>query len=260
VTINGQPAETGDILVVYDGERLVGKAMIIQTAVLGEGDPIATCKVTVNLSEKATLSFVVWDRSAQRRCGSSVQLEMHKNGDTLGSKADPVLIPADDRTQQTFVLAKPGWHPISFSVLPNPATREAVFGEAPIKRVEPETERFEIGKGYWVQVTNHDVTWVVTGAEALDKTLTLEKGWNFIGYPLLRAGRIEDVLRDAVTEGKIVEIATQHAQWPHGGLTTLHPGVGYDVYAPAPCTIRWRSALPTNLPNWKRLSARNTRL
>ena len=241
VTINGVPAETGDVLAVYDGERLVGKAFITRQASFGGDEGIAYCAVQVNLSEKADLSFVVWDRSAERRCGAAVKMEMGKNGKTLGSPEDPVLIAADDRTQQTLTVSKPGWHLVSFNVLPEDSTVGNVLGGLEgFKSIDPAVERLEIGAAYWLHATEKGASIVVSGRGDETKELQLSAGWNLVGYTLPRAGRIEDVLRKALVSGLVTEVTDDKESYPDGSLTTMMPGSGYWIYAPKACTIAYQ--------------------
>ena len=243
VTINGAPADTGDVLAVYDGERLVGKAFITRQASFGGDEGIAYCVVQVNLSEKADLSFVVWDRSAEKRCGVAATMEMHKNGDVLGSEKEPVLIAADDRTQMTLKIAKPGWQLVSFNVLPDVPTVEKVLGGLEgFKGIDPQVERLEIGAAYWLHVTEKGASIVVSGRGDETKELELKAGWNLVGYTLPRAGRIEDVLRKAFVAGLITEVTDDKESYPFGSLTTMHPGAGYWVYAPRACKIAFQKS------------------
>ena len=243
VTINGEPAETGDMLAVYDGELLVGKAFITRTASFGGGPGDARCTVEVNISEKTDLSFVVWDRSAEKRCGVAATMEMGKNDKTIGSSSNPVLIAADDRTQLTMAFASPGWHLVSFNILPDEPTYGNVFGGAEgVVEVRPATDTYKIGEAYWVHVTRGNTSWTLSGRGDERKEIPLVLGWNLVGYTLPRAGRIEDVLRQALVDGRITSVTDDVESYPLGGLTTMHPGKGYWVFATRPCTISYQSS------------------
>jgi hypothetical protein len=170
-------------------------------------------------------------------------MEMHKNGDTLGSKKEPVLIAADDRTQMTLTVAKPGWQLVSLNVLPDdPTVGNVLGGLEGFKGIDPEVERLEIGEAYWLHVTTKGASCVVSGRGDETMEIELDAGWNLVGYTLPRAGRIEDVLRKALVDRLITEVTDDKESYPFGGLTTMHPGEGYYVYAPKSCKISYQKS------------------
>lgn len=146
-------------------------------------------------------------------------------------------------------LAKAGWHLVSFNVLPDDASPSSVFSSVSgkIESVvqggkvwRPSTggrlTTLQVGGGYWVRTMMDNVSWSVVGFPNPDVEISLSKGWNLVGYPLLQSGATSAVLKTALDSGKVTKIVSGTKVYP-GRLTELSPGVGYWFYAPAACTI-----------------------
>ena len=154
-------------------------------------------------------------------------------------------------TNCTMSVSVPGWHEVSFPVLPEGGKPEEIFsavvdqigyvarGSANWSPTAGGTlTTLEIGKGYWLQTTASNVVWTVTGQDNPDVEIALKPGWNLIGYPLLEEGEIATVLATALATGNIRYICSGTCVFP-GTLTTLTPGKGYWVYAEAEGTVRF---------------------
>ena len=157
----------------------------------------------------------------------------------------------DEIESMTVSLPHGGWQEVSFAVLPAGGDPADVFAPVEDKigyvtygsmNWNPLTggtlTALEFGKGYWVQATDENVAWTVTGQTNPDVEIALKAGWNLIGYPLLGEGEIETVLETALATEKIDFIYSGSRVYP-GTLTTLTPGRGYWVYANAAVTIRF---------------------
>ena len=146
-------------------------------------------------------------------------------------------------------LAKAGWHLVSFNVLPDDASPSSVFSSVSGK-IESVVQgskvwrpsaggrltSLQIGGGYWVRTTADNVSWSVVGFPNSGVEISLSKGWNLVGYPLLESGATATVLKTAFDSGKVTKVVSGTKVYP-GRLTELSPGVGYWFYAPAACTI-----------------------
>ncbi len=146
-------------------------------------------------------------------------------------------------------LAKAGWHLVSFNVLPDDVSPSSVFSSVSDKIESvvqggkvwrPSTggrlTTLQVGGGYWVRTTTDNVSWSVVGFPNPGVEISLSKGWNLVGYPLLQSGATSAVLKTALESGKVTKIVSGTKVYP-GRLTELSPGLGYWFYAPAACTI-----------------------
>ena len=271
VTIDGEAASSGDILAIYDGAsdsvngRLVGKQIIVfgndgEFNVNG-ANPIMEARCTVYLyltPGEHNLSFKVWDRNEQRELYSYTRCRIEP-GQTVGTERDPFLVEALTLVRQDLSLGPKGWHLVSFNVLPDAPsnTTEDVFGEVKdgiftvlkpsaagdgmwLPTVPYDTLRtIEFGAGYWVETTADDVAWRVQGHWSTDVEYSLAEGWNLIGYPLPRAGRIDAVLADLMASGVVEQIIGETASYPCGNLDVFQPGQAYWVKAARACTYRF---------------------
>ncbi|HKZ63152.1 MAG TPA: hypothetical protein VJ400_01800, partial [Thermoplasmata archaeon] len=94
-----------------------------------------------------------------------------------------------------------------------------------------------ITNALWVNVLGAD-SFVVVGIVPSGTQVDLVQGWNFVGFPSLKANpyRVSD-LRNATAEVAFVE--TYDTTGPYflrrlAGMDELLPGYGYWVYATAP--------------------------
>ena len=99
------------------------------------------------------------------------------------------------------------------------------------------SEEVRVGDGYWVETTRDGVEIEVEGSGDEGREILLNEGWNLVGYTLPRPGRVEDVLRSALRDGKVTEIVNGLATYPGGGLVTMQPGEAYWIRATALCRI-----------------------
>ena len=161
--------------------------------------------------------------------------------------AEPGLEP--DPIRQMITLSKAGWNRVSFNVLPDNPSPEEVFADVAdkmdrvvqgIRTWKPgaggRLAKLQIGVGYWVLTTEDNVTWSIAGSPNPGVEISLSKGWNLVGYPLLESGATATVLKTALDSGKVTKIVSGASVYP-GRLTTMSPGGGYWVYAPSECTI-----------------------
>ena len=159
------------------------------------------------------------------------------------------VVPQPDPIRQTITLSKAGWNRVSFNVLPDNPSPEEVFADVAdkmdrvvqgIRTWKPgaggRLAKLQIGVGYWVLTTEDNVTWSIAGSPNPGVEISLSKGWNLVGYPLLESGATATVLKTALDSGKVTKIVSGASVYP-GRLTTMSPGGGYWVYAPSECTI-----------------------
>ena len=128
-------------------------------------------------------------------------------------------------------------------------------GQNAILRYSEETgwqgtlQALEAAQGYKVQMKNAtDVT--LRGAiYDVNKPVTLQQGWNWIGCPLYNATNLEAALANYIPQegDKVVGLdafATyENGQW-YGSLTTLQPGQSYLLYTTQEQEFCWQNLSP----------------
>jgi hypothetical protein len=157
--------------------------------------------------------------------------------------------------EQTIAIPRTGWNLVSFNVLPDDPSPEAVFADVAdsVQSVVSGTRRWtpqsggrlatlQIGVGYWVKTTRDNVEWTISGKPDEAVVINVNEGWNLIGYPLLEAGAPETVLRSASEAGIVSSVVSGTRRWtPQSGgrLTEMTPGVGYWLKAAKSGTIKF---------------------
>ncbi|MBQ6340507.1 MAG: hypothetical protein IJI36_15315, partial [Kiritimatiellae bacterium] len=263
VTVDGVPASAGDILAVFSGNMIVGKAAIEYSNQNGVAK--ATCRPVMFFSGSKTLSFKLWDADAEAVLESSFTVTA-ASGDIIGSVTSPRRVAFSSATDDVPcpVSLKSGWNLVSFSALPDSPTPQSVFSPvaSSIRYVSdvagnlwmPNASNNGIstlrrGVGYWVNSSANNVNWDVAGRVDTETEISLSQGWNLIGYTLPRAGNIADVLRTAIATGKVQYIADQAGNvYPGGALSNMRPGVGYWLRATGAFTLKFdRTGMSTTL-------------
>ena len=256
VTIDGEAASSGDILAVFSGNTIVGKASVVYEN--QNGDAVATCSVVMFFSGSKTLSFKLWDADEEEILESQATLRL-SSGDVVGTAASPHEIAFSLDVQVPCpVSLRTGWNLVSFSALPESPTPANVFAEvsSSVQYVcdaqgnlwspsssNPGLSTVRLGEGYWVRSASGGVDWNVEGRGNPDTEISLVQGWNLIGYTLPRAGLVANVLRTALASGKVQYITDQSGNvYPGGSLTSIQPGVGYWVRATGAYAMKFESS------------------
>jgi len=246
VKVNGYFSGVGDMVAVFAGDRLVGKASVtLLSSIIGLFTGASGCTIDVNISAEEDLTFMVWDRTRHKLCASTTRLHLAP-GETKGSSLNRFLIEANDRSRLTLRFEKGGWHLVSINVAPSDPTVQSIFtgtdGVNAVKSEDQEMtpeEAVEVGKGYWVETCQDDVEVSIEGSPDEECEIALKAGWNLVGYPLPRQGRVEDVLRTALSAGLITEIISGASSYPRGNLTMLCPGQAYWMNASSVGTLKF---------------------
>ena len=244
VSVDGEAASAGDILAVFSGNTVVGKAPIFYEN--HNGVVSATCRPVMFFSGRKTLSFRLWDADKEEILECSTTLTV-SSGDITGTVTSPYEISfssINDNVPCELDLNS-GWNLVSFSVLPDNPSPANVFADVTdsVLYVSDVTgnlwgpsignsglSTLRLGAGYWVRSSDDDVTFTVEGRGNSETQIALQSGWNLIGYTLPQAGTINAVLRTALASGKVQYIADQFGNvYPGGLLSEMRPGVGYWV-------------------------------
>ena len=240
VTIEGEVAESGDVVAIYVGNELRGK----QEVIIAGG--VAWVNVLVNAAGgNETISFKVYDASAGVTHEKSKSSAVISTGGDVGSFASPLMIEMKDFETQTLSL-KEGWNLVSFYVEADDMSPATVF--APIQgkllQVKNLTQSYDpsvpsflntlsslsVKDGYWLKVSE-DVSLSVEGAVPAGASITVKSGWNLVGYPRLSG---EAVAAELTSLGNtVVQIKDLGSSYDPSvpsflnTLSTMVPGSGY---------------------------------
>ncbi|MDB4503920.1 leucine-rich repeat protein, partial [Akkermansiaceae bacterium] len=240
VTIEGEVAESGDVVAIYVGNELRGKQEVITNG------GVAWVNVLVNAAGgNETISFKVYDASTGVTHEKSKSSAVISTGGTVGSFASPLMIEMKDFETQTLSL-KEGWNLVSFYVEADDMSPATVF--APIQgkllQVKNLTQSYDpsvpsflntlsslsVKDGYWLKVSE-DVSLSVEGAVPAGASITVKSGWNLVGYPRLSG---EAVAEELTSLGNtVVQIKDLGSSYDPSvpsflnTLSTMAPGSGY---------------------------------
>ncbi len=246
VELFARAAAAGDVVAVYHGEELRGKAEVFI-----DGD-IPGVNIQVQVAQDGeVMTFKVWDRANDVVHNADIGCTVTAtSGTTVGSYPDNLFLikVSNEITLKLELFA--GWNQISFNIdFDDPSIRSVL--EPVIDSVitvqnengtfDPELDdqwntlsEFAGAKGYWVRM--HDDRFLALEGKAYERTavtVTLREGWNHIGYPLAGAGRVRDVLADALATGIVERVMNAHGSFiPEmpdalNSLTIMAPGSGY---------------------------------
>ncbi len=181
-----------------------------------------------------------------------------------GTLADPVILEVTNQLQQTLQLQQ-AWNWISLNIRPTSARPEKVFAPVlgDITTVKSKSQFFTVNTAdttYGGTLKTMDVIssyrvnalreatfhFDGTAVDCSQTSITIRKGWNWIGYLPLQTMSVNDALADIEpASGDLVKSKTAFAvydgaQWI-GTLTRMTPGEGYMFlsHAAAPFTFRY---------------------
>ena len=269
LTIMGEPAAQGDCVAVYrqDTNVLCGLGKVL--------DDSGTLTLVCYAPAGVTLHFKVWQMSSGINdpqiydCDAKCDLVAPASGAFLTGHS----LSVSDKVDLTLTLKwSDDWHIISFNVEPDDKTPAAVFGEVSDK-IQAVTQGIEfwmpgmtsslaeiqVGKAYWVKATEDSVTWTVSGKVKPETTISLEEGWNLIGYTLQDAGNITDVLATALAANAI-DFITYGVDFYPGVLTKMEPGKGYWVHATKKYTLTYDEPIAASPKGARLMSAAPKRM
>ena len=244
-------------MAAYVGNELRGKSSVVDIS----GRSLVNLTVNVNANGEE-IKFKIWTPSDGRIIDARADCTaVSASGDSLGSLDSPFeIVFANDLNLE--LLLKEGWNQVSFNVgLENMAVRtilsDVIDNVALVQGSGtsfnpswPDSlntlKSFDNTSGFWVKM-NAAASVSLTGS-ALDvsaKTISLNVGWNNIGYTPATAASIRTVLATALDDGKIERIINSKGNFNPAtpdvlnSLKTMTPGEGYWVKANAATTIAY---------------------
>lgn len=264
LTIEGQYQEDGeDIVGAFIGEQCVGLA----SPVLSEGQNSYYLYMSVygNPEHKGkVVTFRLWDAGTgrvyptieltERGTAKTVQFT---DGLILGSITEPVVLNAIDRIEQTLYTSK-GWNWISVNVNnligepDNLSQFKTKIGTAGLQ-LKGREKFIQYSNGSWRgSLTSLETTGMYmlqTSADSKlnfvgrmvnpsEETLTLSKGWNWIGYTPQFSATVKEALAGMeaasgdMLKGQMGFVTYDGSAW-RGNLSYLTPSEGYMYYSAA---------------------------
>ena len=240
VTIEGEVAESGDVVAIYVGSELRGK----QEVIINGGVAWVSAQVNAAGGDE-TISFKVYDASTGVTHEKSTTSAVITTGGAVGSSASPLMIEMKDFETQTLNL-KEGWNLVSFYVEADDMTTATVF--APIQdkllQVKNLTQSYDpsqpsflntlsslsVKDGYWLKVSE-DVSLDVEGPVPSGASINVKSGWNLVGYPRSSEEGVADELTSlGNTVVQIKDLGSSYDPSQPSFLNTLStmaPGSGY---------------------------------
>ena len=240
VTIEGEAAGSGDEVAIYVGSELRGKHEVI----ISGGAAWVNAQVNAKGGEE-TISFKVYDASTGVTHEKSSSSAVITTGGAVGSSTSPFMIEMKDSETQTLSL-NAGWNLVSFYVEASDMSAATVL--APISSsllqiknlqssYDPGIPSFlntlsalNVKDGYWVKVSE-DVSLDVEGTVPSGASISVNSGWNLVGYPRSSGEGAGDELTSLGST--VVQIKNLQSSYDPSipsflnTLSTMVPGSGY---------------------------------
>jgi hypothetical protein len=229
-TISDANMEAGDEIAVYDGNNCVGYVMldgeitqyasIVASADDGDGNGFSSGKA---------ISFKFYDASESdpsQALKDDVVASYTSGENTFSEQGTSVVTLSSGATQvtQSIELSK-GWNIFSSYVTPSTPTMAAVLndlvGDASLVKMQDESGNAvveapgvgwiygvdELSEGYYIKVGSAS-TLNVSGSVSAAPTqrITLNKGWNIMGYPFADNQSAATLLQSSIESGAIEKV------------------------------------------------------
>ena len=240
VTIEGEPADSGDVVAIYVGSELRAK----QEVIINGG--VAWLSALVNTAGvNEAISFKVYDASTGVTHEKSRTSAVITTGGVVGSFSNPLMIEMRDFETQTLNL-KAGWNLVSFFVEADDMTAATVLApiEDKLLHIKSLTEFYDpsvaptfnslsslsVNDGYWLKVSE-DVSLNVEGPVPSGASISVKRDWNLVGYPRLIGENVASELTSL--DPTVVQIKNLESLYDPSNpsflntLSTMVPGSGY---------------------------------
>jgi len=261
-TLDGSDLQPGDEIAVFDGEYCVGAGVI--TEVLGGGvflDFVASRNDAVQPDVNGytpgnEVLFRIWDASEANEIDNLIV--DYVSGEGIYSIGGTVSfnLTASSEIDQSIDLTS-GWNIMSFNVEPQDMGMDLILqslinggvlvkvqdetGQA-IEDVPPIGWIYNIGdmsptEGYKIKV--NDNTQLLTTGYAVDLpfSISLNEGWNIMGYPSPQGQDAQQMLSSLISDGSLLKVQDEQGQaienvppigWIYN-IQSFEPGEGYKI-------------------------------
>ena len=247
-------AGPGDVVGALVGNELRGFAPVVV-----RNGGIAVADVTIDVAAAGEVAaFKLWDSSAAAVLECPQTLELASGG-SAGTWPDDLFVLDFGVAEQSFNLAG-GWNHLSFYLDHADPAPGTVFGSVidNLERVVGSNKNFaphledgmntltglEAGRGYWVKMAGPATLHVDGPPLSAEATpISLQAGWNDVGYVLDRPHRISETL--AGISGKLERVIASGGNYDPTlpdflqTLQSLRPGRGYWIKVSEAAELRY---------------------
>ncbi|MEM9337746.1 MAG: T9SS type A sorting domain-containing protein [Bacteroidota bacterium] len=262
----GLSTDTLDLISVWIGNSLRGVTNIRKVA---ENTFAAYLTISGTPEDNGQeLSYRIWDASTGIEYqGYPMQAYTYEKDQSYGTSVQPVLLYANSaRDRARYIPLKAGWNWISFNTEQEDMSVTQILSgmganEGDQIKNQTQTSMYALQngwesldgldtlnteEGYQLYLTDAD-TLRLTGIDALMTNITLQEGWNWIGYqpqeaqsPDAALANLESVTGDQIkSENGLAEYSEDANGWL--GMELLEPNHGYQLYVSEPKSLRYRS-------------------
>jgi hypothetical protein len=263
-------SNSDDILAAFVGEQCRGFAKVTYYEQL---DKYLVFMDVYGVNENEQLEFRIWNSATGKTHVDVLPALQFQTNTLVGNVLAPQVFNALDKVNQT-IYVKPGWNWISFNLLtPDSNNLGNLFKTVSLSNgavlknndqlaIYDQTQgwtgnlaNFNMGmkpEHSYLFFTHSEDTLIVKGVEAnpLLRPITINQGWNYIGYVGQRNLNVNDAFGAfASKQNDLIKGQVQFAVYDStlgwiGSLTTLMPGRGYQYYANGTGVLRYpRSAM-----------------
>ncbi|MDD2228027.1 MAG: C10 family peptidase [Candidatus Cloacimonetes bacterium] len=240
VTIGGVQASNGDVLAAY--VNVGGTPQLRGKQTIQVIDGVAGCLIQVYTeSNGETISFKVWDASANQVISSATTLASIVNG-TVGGVGNLFMINAANSLTQTIAMLS-GWNLVSLNVSPSNHTISSLISaiSANVQQIKG-TEGVYIpnnpystltslsdGKAYNILMSTA-ASWSVTGSAIIATTpIAMLDGWNMVAYLPQTSLPVATAVQSI--SSWLVQVKGTDGVYipnnPYSTLSTMYPNKGY---------------------------------
>ncbi|MCB5251566.1 MAG: choice-of-anchor J domain-containing protein [Candidatus Cloacimonadaceae bacterium] len=241
VTVNGQQANSGDVLGAY--VNVAGSPELRGKQIINTQNGIPGCNLQVyTATDGETVYFKLWQNSTEEIFCSDSTLNSVVNGSAGSWPDDPVLIDTYTAAAQSLFLRR-GWnlvslnvasadcsvqnllYPIQGAVLQVKGTQGVYVPGNPYSSLN----YFQQGEAYLIQVNEH-CEWIVSGIKIPCSTpIALADGWNLCAYLPQSEMLVSQALIN--TSPWLLQVKGRDGVYipgnPYSTLTAMSPGKGY---------------------------------
>lgn len=233
--------------------------------------PLVTSPITYSIGEtavplSATGTNILWYTTQVEGTGSTIAptpstaeigtTNFYLTQTILGCESSfaSISVFVESNTITQSISLEAGWNLISFYTLPDNASIENVFG-ASLSHIHiikdnngfymPEQnaslqslQTINLGRAYLVRA-NTPTTISIIGNPITPTSISLQAGWNLLGYPKDFTSPLTQELSEIWTETQIIKNFDAFREQSSGTLENLTPGEGYYIYMNTSRTIVW---------------------
>jgi hypothetical protein len=241
-----------DQIAAFVGDEIRGLAQVAPQS----GGNRASLLIYSNpdVSQMERVRFEIWDASTCRRYETTSKTLLFEEDATVGSPTQPVAIQAGDAPGSGLLALNAGWTWVSTNRSQSDMRVGTLFADldAGVQDLVKSQTAFSVydpsagwvgslaslapGAGYLVYLgQSQGVAFAGTPVDPASTSISLDAGWNWIGYTPQSGQPIGDALSSvSASSGDVIKSQTAFAQYADGlgwtgSLNAIEPGQGYQI-------------------------------